>query len=60
MLKLTQICDNLGKKRVSVKDVVLPLILRAIDDEEDPLLARKAQRWLKLPIEEAFKDAGLG
>lgn len=59
---LKLICAGKG---VSVKDFVVPLILKAIEDEEDTLLARKAKRRLKnlnpddlIPIKDAFKDAG--
>ncbi len=52
------------KKGISIKDFVTPLILKAIEDEEDTLLIRKAQQRLKnmesfdlIPIEEAFKEA---
>lgn len=59
---LKMIC---AEKGISIKDFVVPLILRAIEEEEDALLARKAQQRLKnvnsddlIPIEDAFKDAG--
>jgi hypothetical protein len=54
-----------AEKGVTIKDFVVPLILRAIEEEEDALLIRKAQQRLKnidpdglIPIEEAFKEAG--
>ena len=54
-----------AEKGVSIKDFVVPLILRAMKDEEDTLLIRKAQQRLKnmnpadlIPIEDAFKEAG--
>jgi hypothetical protein len=53
------------EKGISIKDFVVPLILKAIEEEEDALLVRKAQQRLKnidsanlIPIEDAFKDAG--
>lgn len=53
-----------AKKGVSIKDFVVPLILRAIEEEEDALLVKKAEQRLKnmdstdlIPIEEAFKEA---
>ncbi|MEI8365063.1 MAG: hypothetical protein WCF65_01475 [Parachlamydiaceae bacterium] len=54
-----------AEKGVSIKDFVIPLILRAMEEEEDALLIRKAKKRLKntdakdlIPIEEAFKEAG--
>ena len=54
-----------AEKGVSIKDFVVPIILKAIEEEEDALLIRKAQQRLKkidkdnlIPIEEAFKEAG--
>lgn len=54
-----------AEKGVSIKDFVVPLILKAIDDEEDALLIRKAQHRLKnmspkdlIPVKDAFKEAG--
>ncbi len=54
-----------AEKGVSIKDFVVPLILKAIEEEEDALLIRKAQHRLKninpadlIPIEDAFKEAG--
>ncbi len=54
-----------AEKGISIKDFVIPLILGAIEEEEDALLIRKAQQRLKnmdstdlIPIEEAFKEAG--
>lgn len=54
-----------AEKGVSIKDFVVPLILKAIEQEEDALLTRKALHRLKsldqnhlIPIEEAFKEAG--
>lgn len=54
-----------AEKGVSIKDFVVPLIIRAMEEEEDTLLARKARKRLKninpkdlIPIEDAFKDAG--
>lgn len=54
-----------AEKGVSIKDFIIPIILRAIEEEEDALLTRKAQNRLKnmnpnelIPIEEAFKEAG--
>lgn len=59
---LKRIC---ALKGVSIKDFVTALILKAIEDEEDTLLAKKATHWLKnldpaelIPAEEAFKIAG--
>jgi hypothetical protein len=59
---LKMICAERG---VSIKDFVVPLILKAIEDEEDALLIKKAQQRMKnmdpsdfIPIEEAFKEAG--
>lgn len=53
-----------AEKGVSIKDFVLPLILKAMEEEEDALLIKKAQQRLKnmntsdlIPIEEAFKEA---
>jgi hypothetical protein len=52
-------------KGLSIKDFVVPLILKAMEEEEDVLLTRKAQQRLKnmnpadlIPMEEAFKEAG--
>lgn len=54
-----------AKKGVSIKEFVTPLILKAIEEEEDILLVKKAQKRLKdmdqanlIPIEDAFKEAG--
>jgi hypothetical protein len=54
-----------AEKGISIKDFVVPLILRAIEKEEDSLLTRKAQIRLKnmnpenlIPIDDAFKEAG--
>ena len=54
-----------AEKGVSIKDFVVTVILRAMEEEEDALLARKAQKRLKnlnreelISIEEAFKEAG--
>lgn len=54
-----------AEKGVTIKDFVVPLILRAIEDEEDALLTKKAQKRLKnmdaadlISIEDAFKKAG--
>jgi hypothetical protein len=54
-----------AEKGVSIKDFVIPLILKAMENEEDALLSRKARQRLKrtnpkdlIPIEEAFKEAG--
>lgn len=54
-----------AEKGISIKDFVVPLILRAMEEEEDAFLIRKAQKRLKnidstdlIPIEEAFKEAG--
>jgi hypothetical protein len=48
-----------------MKDFLVPVILKAIEDEEDALLARKAQQRLVriepencISIEDAFKEAG--
>lgn len=53
------------EKKVSIKDFVIPLILKAMEDEEDVFLSRKAKQRLKhmnpadlIPIEDAFKEAG--
>lgn len=54
-----------AQKGVTIKDFVVPLILKAIESEEDILLTKKAQQRLKnvnpddlIPIEDAFKEAG--
>ena len=54
-----------AEKGITIKDFVIPLILRAMEEEDDALLSRKAQQRLKnmnpddlIPIEEAFKEAG--
>lgn len=54
-----------AEKGVSIKDFVVPLILKAIKEEEDALLIRKARQRLKnmdpmdlIPIKDAFKEAG--
>lgn len=54
-----------AKKGVSIKSFVVPLILKAIEEEEDALLIAKAQHRLKnvdlnnlTAIEDAFKEAG--
>ncbi|MGZ3633903.1 MAG: hypothetical protein ACXWM7_06480 [Parachlamydiaceae bacterium] len=54
-----------AEKGVTIKDFVVPLILKAIEEEEDSLLIRKAQHRLKnlnpdelIPIDQAFKEAG--
>ena len=54
-----------AKKGVSIKDFVIPLVLKAVEEEEDALLSKKAQQRLKkmetsdlIPIEDAFKEAG--
>lgn len=54
-----------AEKGVSMKDFVVPLVLRAMEDEEDALLIKKAQKRLRnidqkdlIPIEDAFKEAG--
>jgi hypothetical protein len=54
-----------AEKGVSIKDFVVPLVLRALEEEEDAFLARKARQRLKdmnpadlIPIEEAFTGAG--
>jgi len=59
---LKMIC---AEKGVTIKDFVVPLILRAMEEEEDAFLARKAQQRLKnldntdlISIEDAFKEAG--
>ena len=53
-----------AEKGVSIKDFVVPLILKAIEEEEDALLEKKARKRLKqinpddlIPIDEAFKEA---
>lgn len=53
------------EKGVIIKDFVVPIILKAIQEKEDALLVRKAKQRLKnmdpdnlIPIEEAFKEAG--
>lgn len=60
-INLKMLC---AEKGVSIKDFVIPLILRAME-EEDALLIRKAKRRLKntnpkdlIPIRDAFKEAG--
>ncbi len=59
---LKMIC---AEKDISIKDFVVPLVLRAIEEEEDILLVKKARKRLKnmdsndlIPIEDAFKEAG--
>lgn len=54
-----------AEKGVSIKDFVVPLILKAMEEEEDALLIKKAQQRLikidpddLIPIDEAFKEAG--
>lgn len=54
-----------AEKGMSIKEFIIPLILRAMEEEEDALLVRKAKKRLKninpadfVPIEEAFKEAG--
>lgn len=54
-----------AEKGVTIKDFVVPLILKALEKEEDALLKRKAKQRLKnmdpndlIPIEDAFKEAG--
>lgn len=54
-----------AEKGVTIKDFVIPVILRAMEDEEDSLLRKKAQKRLKnmnaadlIPIEDAFEEAG--
>jgi hypothetical protein len=54
-----------AEKGVTIKDFVIPVILKAMEEEEDALLSRKARQRLKnldhsdlVPIEEAFKEAG--
>lgn len=54
-----------AEKGVTIKDFVVPLLLKAIEEEEDILLNKKAQQRLKnldasdlIPIEDAFKEAG--
>lgn len=54
-----------AQKGVTIKDFVVPLILKAIESEEDILLTKKAQQRLKnvnpddlIPIQDAFKEAG--
>jgi hypothetical protein len=53
------------QKNLSVNDFVKPLILKALDKEENSLLRKKANRRLKnmnsnhlIPIEKAFEEAG--
>jgi predicted DNA-binding protein len=53
-----------AEKGISIKDFVLPLILKAIEEEEDALLIKKAQKRLRnlnhkdlIPVEDAFKEA---
>lgn len=59
---LKMLCADKG---ISIKDFVVPLILKAMQKEEDTILARKAHQRLKnlnpndlIPMEEAFKEAG--
>lgn len=54
-----------AEKGISIKGFVVPLILKAIEDEEDTLLEKKAEKRLKkmnaddlILIEDAFKEAG--
>ncbi len=59
---LKMIC---AEKEVTIKDFLVPVIQRAIEEEEDALLIRKAKKRLKnihednlIPINQAFKAAG--
>lgn len=59
---LKMLCTQKG---VSIKDFVVPLILSAIEQEEDALLAQKASIRMKnsnptdfISIDQAFKEAG--
>ncbi len=59
---LKMLCADKG---VSIKDFVVPIILKAMEEEEEKLLVRKAKQRLKnldvkdlIPIEDAFKEAG--
>jgi hypothetical protein len=54
-----------AEKGVSIKDFVVPLVLKAMEEEEDAFLARKARQRLKdlnpadlIPVENAFAEAG--
>lgn len=54
-----------AQKGVSIKDFLVPVIQKAMDDEEDEILAKKAQRRLKnsksedfIPFDDAIKLAG--
>jgi hypothetical protein len=54
-----------AEKGLSIKDFVVPLILKAMQEEEDALLIRKARKRLNnmnpsdlIPIEDAFNEAG--
>jgi len=60
-LYLKKIC---ARKGLPIRDFIIPLVLRAMDEEEDTILAKKARRRLKnlnpadlIPIDEAFKIA---
>lgn len=59
---LKMLCADKG---VSIKDFLVPVIIKAIEDEEDDKLAKKAARRLKnlnlddcIPFEDAIKAAG--
>jgi predicted DNA-binding protein len=54
-----------AEKGVSIKDFVVPIILKAIEEEEDAFLIKKAERRFKntkledlISIEEAMEQAG--
>lgn len=54
-----------AEKGITIKEFVVPLVLKAMEEEEDALLIRKAQQRLKnvdpsdlIPIEDAFREAG--
>jgi hypothetical protein len=53
-----------AEKGISIKDFVIPVVLEAMEKEEDALLIKKAKQRLKkmntdnlIPIEDAFKQA---
>lgn len=60
--RLKKICKGKG---MSIENFVVPLILAAIEEEENILLMKKARKRLNkmnsedlIPIEDAFKEAG--
>jgi predicted DNA-binding protein len=59
---LKMLCAHKG---VSMKDFIVPILLSAIEEQEDALLAQKAMIRMKnmdssdlIPIDQAFDEAG--